>query len=285
MRFLSNRRRYPRRRQKHYKFLHLNLVRALVIMYSCSAIFLGPMPRFVFKFIRISVDGEHIENDENHSVDGKHFIRFQGKTTFSNLSGLAWTVNILKTMKTIVWTENISSVFGAKTAFSNLSGLAWTVNILKTMETIVWTENISPVFGAKTALFKFIRISMDGEHIENEENDSVDGKHFIRFRGENCVFKFIRISMDGEHIENEENDSVDGKHFIRFRGKISVFKFIRNSVDVVLESRYKSEEKTIKKAEIVKLKMLFFNKCILKFPSERPENRRAKIQIMFGTFQ
>ena len=85
-RFLSNRRRCPRRRQKHYK------VRALVIMYACSAIHLGPMPRFVFKFIRISVDGENIENDT----------------------------------KTILWTENILSVFGAKTPFSNLSGLEWT---------------------------------------------------------------------------------------------------------------------------------------------------------------
>ena len=35
---------------------------------------------------------------------------------------------------------------------------------------------------------------MDGENIEN---DSVDGKHFIRFRGENSIFKFIRISVDG----------------------------------------------------------------------------------------
>ena len=42
-------------------------------------------------------------------------------------------------------------------------------------------------------VFKFIRISVDGEIIEN---DSVDGKHFIRFRGENSVFKFIRISVD-----------------------------------------------------------------------------------------
>ena len=41
-------------------------------------------------------------------------------------------------------------------------------------------------------VFKFIRISVDGEIIEN---DSVDGKHFIRFRGENSVFKFIRISV------------------------------------------------------------------------------------------
>ena len=61
-------------------------------MYACSAIHLGLMPRFVFKFIRISVDGENIEND----------------------------------MKTIVWTENILSVFGAKTPFSNLSGLVCT---------------------------------------------------------------------------------------------------------------------------------------------------------------
>ena len=50
-------RRYPRRRQKHYKFPNLNLVRAAVIMFGCSAIRLGPMPRFVFKFIRISKCG------------------------------------------------------------------------------------------------------------------------------------------------------------------------------------------------------------------------------------
>ena len=56
-------RRYPRRRQKHYKFPNLNLVRTLVIMYACSAIHLGPMPRFVFKFIRIGVNCENIEND------------------------------------------------------------------------------------------------------------------------------------------------------------------------------------------------------------------------------
>ena len=62
----------------------MNLVRALVIMCARSAIHhLGPMPRFVFKFIRISVDGENIEND----------------------------------MKMAVWTENILSVFGAKTPF------------------------------------------------------------------------------------------------------------------------------------------------------------------------
>ena len=29
------------------------------------------------------------------------------------------------------------------------------------------------------------------------KNDSVDGKHFIRFRDENSVLKFIRISVDG----------------------------------------------------------------------------------------
>ena len=53
---------------------------------------LRPMQRIVFTFIWISVDGEIIENDT----------------------------------KTIVWTENILSVFGAKTPFSNLSGLVWT---------------------------------------------------------------------------------------------------------------------------------------------------------------
>ena len=36
---------------------HLNLVRAPVIMYACSAIHLWPMPCFTFKFIRISVVG------------------------------------------------------------------------------------------------------------------------------------------------------------------------------------------------------------------------------------
>ena len=62
---------------KNIKFPNLNLVRALVIMYSCSAIHLRPIPRFVFKFVRISVDGENIENDT----------------------------------KTIVWMENILSIF------------------------------------------------------------------------------------------------------------------------------------------------------------------------------
>ena len=61
-------------------------------MYASSAIHLGPMPPFVFKFIWISVDGEHIENDT----------------------------------KTMVRTENILSVFGTKTPFSNLSELVWT---------------------------------------------------------------------------------------------------------------------------------------------------------------
>ena len=54
------------------------------------------MQPIVFKFIRISVDGEIIENDT----------------------------------KTIVWTENILFVFGAKTPFSNLSGLVWTGPLL-----------------------------------------------------------------------------------------------------------------------------------------------------------
>ena len=66
---------------------------------------LRPMQRIVFTFIRISVDGEIIENDT----------------------------------KTIVWTENILSVFGAKTPFSNLSGLVWT----GPMTTRVPTANIS----------------------------------------------------------------------------------------------------------------------------------------------
>ena len=44
---------------------------------------LRPMQRIVFKFIRISVDGEIIENDT----------------------------------KTMMWTENILFVFGAKTPF------------------------------------------------------------------------------------------------------------------------------------------------------------------------
>ena len=30
-----------------------------------------------------------------------------------------------------------------------------------------------------------------------ENDDSVDEKHFIRFRGYNSVFKFIRIGVDG----------------------------------------------------------------------------------------
>ena len=50
------------------------------------------MHSIVFKFIRISVDGEIIDKD----------------------------------IKAIMWTENILSVFGAKTPFSNLSGLLWT---------------------------------------------------------------------------------------------------------------------------------------------------------------
>ena len=33
---------------------------------------------------------------------------------------------MVKILKTIVWTENIFSAFGAKTQFSNLSGLVWT---------------------------------------------------------------------------------------------------------------------------------------------------------------
>ena len=48
-------------------------------------------------------------------------------------------------------------------------------------------------------VFKFIWISADSESIENDTKTitSVDGKHFIRFRGKNSVFKFIRISVDG----------------------------------------------------------------------------------------
>ena len=57
---------------------------APVIMYACSAIHLGPIrpiPRFVFKFIRISVHGENIEDDTKTILkeDGKHFIRFRGE--------------------------------------------------------------------------------------------------------------------------------------------------------------------------------------------------------------
>ena len=51
------------------------------IMYACSAIHLGPMPRFVFKFIRISVDWKYWKRYENESVDGKHFIRFRNKNS------------------------------------------------------------------------------------------------------------------------------------------------------------------------------------------------------------
>ena len=58
-------------------------------MYACFVNYLGPMPCFVFKFIRRSVDGENIEKDT----------------------------------KTIVRTENSLSAFGAKAPLSNLSGL------------------------------------------------------------------------------------------------------------------------------------------------------------------
>ena len=53
---------------------------------------LRPMQRIVFKFIRICVEGEIIENDT----------------------------------KTKLCTENLLSVFGVKTPFSNLYGLVWT---------------------------------------------------------------------------------------------------------------------------------------------------------------
>ena len=49
--------------EKNIQFPNLNLVWALSIMYACSTIHLGPMLRFIFKFIRISVDGENIENN------------------------------------------------------------------------------------------------------------------------------------------------------------------------------------------------------------------------------
>ena len=57
---------------------NLNLVWALVI--TCSTIHQEPMPLFVSKLIPIRMDAENIEND----------------------------------IKTIVWTENILSVFEAK---------------------------------------------------------------------------------------------------------------------------------------------------------------------------
>ena len=47
-----------------------------VLKYVCSAIHLGPMPRFVFKFIRIGVDGENIENDTNSIVWIENFTSF-----------------------------------------------------------------------------------------------------------------------------------------------------------------------------------------------------------------
>ena len=48
---------------RKHKFPNLNLVRALAIMHACSAIHLGLISRFVFKFIRIRVDGENIESN------------------------------------------------------------------------------------------------------------------------------------------------------------------------------------------------------------------------------
>ena len=74
--------------------LNWNLMWDLITMYACSAIHLGPMPRFVFKFIRISVDDENIKKND--------------------------------TKTTIVWMKNILTAFGATTPFSNLSGLVWT---------------------------------------------------------------------------------------------------------------------------------------------------------------
>lgn len=36
----------------------------------------------------------------------------------------------------------------------------------------------------------------DGTFGENSKNDSVDGKHLMRFLGKKTVFKFTRISVD-----------------------------------------------------------------------------------------
>ena len=58
-----------------------------------SAVSLGPMQRFVFKFIRISMDGGIIENDTKTIVcmDGKHFYPFsRRKHRFQIYPDLVW---------------------------------------------------------------------------------------------------------------------------------------------------------------------------------------------------
>ena len=75
----------------------------------------------VFKFIRISVDGEIIENDKKTIVWTENIL-FVFKFMRISVDGEI-TEN---DKKTIVWTENILT-------FSNLSGLVWTVKLLKTI--------------------------------------------------------------------------------------------------------------------------------------------------------
>ena len=47
-------------------------------MYACYAIHLGPMARFVFKFIRMNVDGVNIENDGKMIVYLENILTFFG---------------------------------------------------------------------------------------------------------------------------------------------------------------------------------------------------------------
>ena len=71
------------------------------------------MPRFVFKFIRISVNGENIENGNILSV-------FGAKTPFSNLSGLMFLRILTAHVIHVSTPRHASSACAEKTFQTNI---------------------------------------------------------------------------------------------------------------------------------------------------------------------
>ena len=80
-----------------------------VLKYVSSAIHLRPMPRFVFKFIRISVDGENIENDTNSIVWIENFTSFYeiARSKALRANPEVNFIRFMKSEKKVTWFVNV----------------------------------------------------------------------------------------------------------------------------------------------------------------------------------
>ena len=123
------------------------------------------------------------------SVDGKHLIRFQSKTS------------VFKFLQRSVDGKHLMR-FQSKTS------------VFKFLQRSVDGKHLMR-FQSKTFVFKFLQRSVDGKHLMCFQSEtsvfkflqrSVDGKHLMRFQSETSVFKFLCRSIGTALVNSAVED-------------------------------------------------------------------------------